>query len=597
MPTLGTGSRRKMENTDNDIFYRFLIAAGGAARKLFLCLLCPADRFVASLFPAILLSAIYFYTALIPAGIYTNEMPADLYIFLDGAYRVTKGDIPHIDFISALGALNFAVPAYLQSFGLTPQKAFVAFNMCLVSMSMLLSAYVAYTRLAVFSGICFMVYIAALVAAPTPLGLDPSHITFAMYYNRFGWGLVCILGLLAIGGKEQQGITKILDGLVAGIIVTTLFYMKINYFSASLMILAAGAVLGLVARRAVLIGGLLFLGTAVFVESDFPGITKAYFADLAQAASSAKSLDLKILAVLRQNLYALAGPVLVFVLAGALTGKSFINRTTLYIVFLSLVSFFVIVFNWELTGLPLTICGYVFAFQEVLKGDQATESPAKQNTVAILIIMALFVPWLYETSARQDAFKRYVIDSLVYKYNAFEPSQKLDGVLIEGGGLLNLDRIDKDGFVKLSLIDLREMNMIDKPRKEIFPIQYAYTISDGAGILDSFFETNERAPLMVMDFSTPFSMMFDLPTPRGSYLWYHDGKNFSPENPVEPQKVFANVTYLMNPKFPMYSLARNKIWEAYGKYIEMNFELVRQEPLWEIWKKKTDSHLTGNLYN
>jgi hypothetical protein len=578
-----------MENARHLMFERFLVHSGRALRSLFLFALCPANRFLTSLFPALLLGAAYFGAAMLPKSVYTNEMPADLYIFLDGAYRVVAGDLPHIDFISTLGALNFAGPAYLQSLGLAPLKAFVAFNMSLVVLALVLAAYVVYTRLSVFTGLCLLFYLASLVAAPNPLGLAPDVITFAMFYNRFGWALVIILALLGLKPGEEGGGGKFLDGLVAGAILALLFYIKITYLAAALMILGAGALLGLIGKRTAPVAFAVFLLAVGLVEMRFPGITSAYIDDMAHASSAAKDLDLKVVQAYGANLWTLLAPVLTFAFASALAGKNFFSKTTIYIACLSLIAFFIVVYNWELVNLPLAICGYIFAFQVVLNREDCEYYPRSRNFYLILAAMTLMIPWMAETIERQSSFRRYVIDSLVYKYYTFEPDEKMDGVLIEGGGLLNLDRIDKDGFVKMSLVDLRDLNMMEKPRKEIFPIQYAYTVSEGAKLLEDFFADNPIGPLMVMDFSNPFTMMFELPTPRGTYLWFHSGKNFSAENPVEPRKVFANVQYLMNPRFPIYHFAKMKIWEGYRGYIEKNYSMVRREPLWEIWQKKTAS--------
>jgi hypothetical protein len=47
---------------------------------------------------------------LIPGKTFVTTMPQDVFIFIDGAYRLAHGQVPHLDFQTPLGALGFVLP-------------------------------------------------------------------------------------------------------------------------------------------------------------------------------------------------------------------------------------------------------------------------------------------------------------------------------------------------------------------------------------------------------------------------------------------------------------------------------------------------------
>ena len=65
----------------------------------------------ASLWPILILAGLFAVLLVLPSQVVVSRYVNDLLIFLDGAYRVNQGQVPNRDFHTALGPLNFYLPA------------------------------------------------------------------------------------------------------------------------------------------------------------------------------------------------------------------------------------------------------------------------------------------------------------------------------------------------------------------------------------------------------------------------------------------------------------------------------------------------------
>ena len=157
--------------------------------------------------------------------------PWDVFVLIDGAWRICNGQIPHTDFHNPIGALVYAVFAFGMKIDGPSLKALAYGNAIFLSLVGLWTLAVSYRRLTPVFGLLLTTFIVVLLAATRPLGYDVETTTYAMIYNRYGWALLSILTIqLLLAPKSQPAQFAVFDTLSAGLLLGLLFFCKITFF-------------------------------------------------------------------------------------------------------------------------------------------------------------------------------------------------------------------------------------------------------------------------------------------------------------------------------------------------------------------------------
>lgn len=197
----------------------------------------------------------------------------DFLFLLDGAYRISLGQIPHVDFISPVGSLSLYLTFAAER--LFPNgNPFVGLH-AIVWLSML--PIVAALAPRFRSGLGFAAALALLALMTlTPVTLDSTHLSEISYfasYNRFASGLLFLVGLWLVLPKSRH------DGLLLAYILTLLFFLKITAAMAAAGIIVAAVILGR-ARARVLLIALAGLVAALTIVNMTSGLVTAYLRDV-----------------------------------------------------------------------------------------------------------------------------------------------------------------------------------------------------------------------------------------------------------------------------------------------------------------------------
>ena len=531
--------------------------------------------------------SVYAVGLMTPGIIYTNVMAHDNYIFIDGIYRVLVGDIPNIDFISGLGPLNFMGPAALTFLSDSPYTLFLMFNLLVLFLCLSVGAYLSQTRLPRLPGICFQFYLAAVIAAPVPMGFPGSNVTFAMYYNRIGWGGLMLLALLFLSKPDPGRWTHKIEGFFVGIALAFLLYIKITYFLIAVILTIFLAVYRKLHRTSLLysLGVLLVVG--IVIELAYPGLNRSYLRDILDMAIVGNNFFGSLRQALKFNIISMLIPLaLLIILMPTLDFKiKNSGKKVLSFYFLLLgSSLFILSTNAEVISLPLMFCATLIATALFSRSvsDWEFEKPINR-VVAILLILGL-APWVSETVERQGAMERFFRIGLAENYEMAVPDQ-MKRMFIKEGTLGGLDRVGIDGSIQVSVVEFRHLQKISA-RQEIFQTQYAYTVARGLETLNSAFSEYGGGSVYNMDFSNPFTHLLEAPTAKGTYLWHHDKRNISLEHYMPAQEIFANVDYVIIPSFPMVGKTTDVLKMIYGTYVNINYSRVLKTKLWEVWLKQ-----------
>lgn len=219
---------------------------------------------------------------LAPDSLVISNFEGDALHLLDGVERVARGQVPHVDFRTPLGALNFHLIAVWDA---PPGRALALAN--IAAMAALLPALVwtGASRLGPAGGLALGA--AALITAGA-FGLGPgaAGATPAMSYNRFGWaGLMAVLPLMLVPPRRPGRGADLADGLALGLIGAALIFVKVTYVAALGPVWLVWALRRGRAAAVSLAAGLAAAG-ALAAAMGGTTMLEGYVADLAMVAGS-----------------------------------------------------------------------------------------------------------------------------------------------------------------------------------------------------------------------------------------------------------------------------------------------------------------------
>lgn len=538
----------------------------------------------------LLLFSIYAFCTFFPGVIFTNTAACDNYIFIDGVHRIWSGHIPHLDFSTALGALNFFWPAM---FGIVTEsefKAFLLYQISFLAVMLAILVYISRTRLNYFCAIILSIYLAAIVATPVPMGLPGHFVTYATYYNRFGWALMTISFLMMLKPRTAKTHIRLIDALLVTVLLGIAFYTKITYFFA---IAGTFFLFSLFERywlKALIIGSLGFLTCVVLLEIVHLGIHLAYGRDLLMAGKSTPGIIADFWDNLSRNLPQIMGVIFSILIVFMVTEKDAISHFPLFAAAACwniLTAVFVSTHNYDDGGLPSLLAVYVTGLMLVVQKARPLHALATYQKTALVVMATLIVfSSVPEAIERQSALERFFRlgcfhNRYPYPFPFPEPMREMK--IIEGP-VGFLEKVDTNGKVNLTVEDLRVAGA--SPRQEIYQTQYAYVISQGYGVLLDLFAKWGPGPVINLDFSNPFSTLLGTPSARGDYAWYHGNRNISKNAHFPPERVFQEVKYVMISRFPPFEETADLLLEIYGDYLKENFKLIYSGAFWQVWLAK-----------
>ncbi len=178
--------------------------------------------------------------ALLASGRVLIEFGATDFLFnLAGGWQVFNGRLPHVDFHEPVGLLTFWLTALgFRLVGPTPLALPVGETIaCAALFGAAMVA--AGRRLALVPAASFVLFAALPAIMPFNVGESLDSYSFAVAYNRYGWGAMAILALILFVPPRGRRTGSWPDLSLALALLIALFYTKITYFLVGLALLAA----------------------------------------------------------------------------------------------------------------------------------------------------------------------------------------------------------------------------------------------------------------------------------------------------------------------------------------------------------------------
>ncbi|MBY3591772.1 hypothetical protein HJA87_18125 [Rhizobium bangladeshense] len=473
----------------------------------------------------------------------------DVLIFIDGAHRITFGQVPNRDFHTALGPLVFYLPAagYLLSgnFG-----AAIPLGMAIVVLAFIPAIIrILVSRLSPSLAAALGIFLILILAAPINLGSSIWYPSFAMFYNRIGWVALGLLLVMYLTPQLQRGRNDAADALAAVFLLLVSFYTKATYGLAGTAFLLIVILLDRQQRRWT-VTALLLTGLAMIVIEFVWRGTAQHIEDLRAAARVSGGHDVgSILKNLRENLSDLV-VFAAFVLVVIWQTRSF--RDLFFSGFCIGSGLAIINQNAHSWGIITLYCGAVVLAQRAVwlqQGDEGRRAGGLALPAgALSALAALFLsPPIVHHAAALILHTSLAAD--------------------KAGQSLGLPHFD----------DVRE---IDPPGGEPdFIRRYLDDIVTGGALLQALPVPAER--VFVLDFVNPFSAGLGIRPPAGDTAWFHWNRNINEKAYIPPEVLFADVKIVMVPKTGINSLP---LQELYGPFLSARFEVVQKTSEWTVYQ-------------
>ncbi|WP_425516328.1 hypothetical protein [Rhizobium changzhiense] len=485
----------------------------------------------------------------LPGRTATTKYVNDLFVFLDGAHRIAHGQVPNVDFHSSLGPLTFYLPA--AGYGLSGNMggAMPVGMAILVLLLAVVAAEIVGRRMHWLVGLPLAMFLLLIAAAPANPGERVGELTFAMFYNRVGWAALGLLQVMYLPRLPGAGGSRGVDAACASFLVVLTLYTKITYGVVALAFLF----FMLFDRRqvawAALAFGIIAAGISV-IEIAWRGGAN-YLADLSLASINSGGLPtLTALShVTRNNLADLLAYLTIAVVLLILT-PSF--RHLLFTGFCGATGILLIEQNFQIVGILTLGAGAAVMTESVFRAELHSQY-GKARLALPLLLAFLLLPGAVGNAG----------SLLIHSYYAVGSRGK---------------PIPLPAFSEIRLVQ-----MWSAGQYEYFE-DYNRTLVDAAAALSQIRTGDER--VAVLDFVNPFSAGLGLTPPVGDSVWYHWGRTLGPDYHPAAEEMFAEVDFILDPKWPIEIWTGNGLRDLYAHYIARHYEMVRETADWRIYRRR-----------
>ena len=108
---------------------------------------------------------------------------------------------------------------------------------------------------------------------------------------------------------------------------------------------------------------------------------------------------------------------------------------------------------------------------------------------------------------------------------------------------------------------------------------YTRMLSGLAMLRDAGADRSGAGTTLALNFSNPFPFLLDRPSPSGSPIWLHDERSFSTTEHVAPERLFADVGYVMIAKNEPNAASLVAIYEP---YLSARYALEAENDQWRL---------------
>jgi hypothetical protein len=504
-------------------------------------------------------------------GFPQNAYPHDLFIFLDGAWRIINGQRPQVDFNSNLGPLMYLFTA--GGFLLTHQAvhAVAVAQTAFSAIIALLTAYIAFRRMPQVPAMLVTLAAVLIEMSPCNTGEEPFFITYAMLYNRVGFGFLAFTLIEATQPPRERYSApreELIGGVLSGFVVVFLFFLKFTYGIMALVLLLALIPYRAQSRQR-LIGfllGAVVSSLPIFWYLDFH--IGAILSNLALGASA------KRIVVADASLRVVAYTQVILLLAFLAALSAWIPaaighinpiwqsglRRGWAVAVVSLASLGLLLSNAQFDGLPLAALMCVIVAGEMVSVAQLSESGSRASVATCLVLLGLLVP----------AANVLFWDSSAFAFAVMRAAGVRSGDDRSIASPVASDFKTSKTFLK---------GLRTRP--------YTDYINEGLDLLRNNSSSDDS--IVTLDFVNPFPFLLQRRPASGGTTCLHYETTFNEAHHLSPEQLLGDTTVVMWPKTFEEPGLGSGIEKVYADAVRQRFTSVAETPMWRLLRRKPGS--------
>jgi len=491
-----------------------------------------------------------------------NEYGHDIFVLLDGDWRILNGQVPYRDFYLSLGPLEYMITAFgmLLTHGSTQGIAIgnAVFGAVVGIWGWLLSR----RRMAAIPALLVTAWLILTATLPTPLGATPQTMSCAMIYNRHGYVL---LGIVLVECAFASERSRFRGGVSSGVALVLMAFLKLNFFGAAALMLLATAPL----RREEMprLWGFL-LGLACTVTA---------FALYLHFAISAFLYDMQLTIQARGSRLSLIGVM------GGTAG----NPRAVTLAILTLVTVLLTAQRgiWTRNAVRIILlAGVVIASEALFEQTNAFDSGDVLITLWVIIMLGVLTS-TFQQSKETVAIVAVILLSMggiipefVMDAESMKALHHFQSASVRAQGF----SINSDGMERLKFYDnMRDYSPyhFDNGR---FITGY---VNDGLTLLRNSSTQDER--VLTLGYINPFAYILRRKPALGGSPWLKMGDNFPQTRLLDASMIFGNADLIKVANYQSSSQESDiALAAAYHSYLMQHFDFVASSQWWSLYRRK-----------
>ena len=491
-----------------------------------------------------------------------NEYGHDVFLLLDGGWRIVNGQVPYRDFYLSLGPLEYMITAFgmLLTHGSTQGIAVgnVVFGAVVGTWGWFLSR----LRMPAIPALLATAWLILTATLPTPLGVSPQVLSCAMIYNRHGYAL---LGIVLVECAFASERSRFWGGVSSGIALALMAFLKLNFFG---------------------VAGLLLLATMPLRREEMPrawGIvlgmagTVAPFVFYLRFAISAFFYDMQLTVQARSSTLGFVGTT------ALLVG----NPRVVTVAILTLVAILLIARNliWQRHSVRLFLLGGVVIAAVALFTYTNCDDSGDELTVLWELVLLGVLTAAYPRCKEKVAVAAVIALSLGMVLSDFfmdaESAKRLlhyQSAEIRSLGI----SINHSGMDRLRFYECYRDDSDFGNDNGHFIVGY---VNDGLTMLENSSSQNES--VLTLGYINPFAYILRRKPALGGSPWLTIGNNIPSAHSLDESLVFGNADLLMLPNYPNSNREGEiDLADAYRPYIAQHFDFVASSQWWSLYRRK-----------
>jgi hypothetical protein len=497
----------------------------------------------------------------------------DLGVMLDAGWRYFQGMHTHADYHSPLGPLFAIIFGLPMKIGGPTYASYKLLPPVITAIFTIWTAVVSSTSLPPWTRAVLAAAIGAASGGLFHLGFPIEALSFAVFYNRVGFGLLCIIGLSALLPRGSRGLpawvspTRHASIAIASVM---LLFLKVNFFFAALPFWLASALLHSRSRLDTVTLGVTLTGTCLFFLNEIEFRIDRMLFDLSMAADARRAcLDSFFFPV--RNALANHDFVIILILTTVALVPGFrafgtpiksagIGLGCLWSPALLGYALTLMQSHGDGRGVPLALVGIAAALAWVLppRSEAPAVDPDKTTSYAAATVMAGTIG----KTCLMCAASLFLVPHAYSYYFLLQVSQSVGPRQFQAPGI-------KDLYVG-SFANNLEPNAVGK-------------MNDAHQLLSR--HTTPRDSLQYMDMNNIYTFASHLRSPRQSMLFWDNRSSYTAAR-HPPEADFTDSDFIMAPKQQLTQGPLEKEWwSIYAYAIENQYELVEETAYFKLWRR------------